>query len=412
MAAQTEQRLDWAGALRVDYVLLGIVAGLLIIGLIMVWSVTFAPNVGQLPSPQSDFIKQAGYALVGLIILFALARIDYHVWGRAAILLMVIAVCALIALLFTTPINGARRWLLDGSIQPSEFAKFAMIVYMARWLSSKGEKLRNVTYGLLPFGIIVGAIAGLVMLQPNLSTAIIIGLCALAMFFIAGADAVQFALLLIVGGVSTGIVIFNMPHALERFTVFLQDPFALAGSEGYQIAETLIALGSGGLLGRGIGSGYAKFGYVPAPHTDSIFALLGEEMGLVGTWIVLALYLFLVYRGFRIAARATDPFGQVLAAGLTFWLIFQAFVNIAVVTATIPFTGVPLPFISFGGSALIAALAAVGVLLNISRSASAAKEDNATFNFGWRDRGTRVPRANGRRRDAEPSSRSTRARSR
>ncbi len=417
MAVQSQRRTDWTSMLRVDYILLGIVFALLIIGLIMVWSVTFAPNVTtfdpnaeQASSPQSDFLSQAKYAVIGLVILFVLTRIDYRLWGRLAIPLMGITVLLLVALFFTPPVNGARRWLFGSSIQPSELAKFAMVIYMARWLSSKGEKLRNVTYGLLPFGIIVGVIAGLIVLEPNVSTAIIIGLCALAMFFIAGADAVQFALLLIVGGVTTVVVIFNMPHALQRFTVFLQDPFAL-GDEGYQVIETLIALGSGGLLGRGIGSGYAKFGYVPAPHTDSIFALLGEEMGLVGTWIVLALYLFLVYRGFRIAARATDPFGQVLASGITFWLIFQAFVNIAVVTAAIPFTGVPLPFISFGGSALVAALGAVGVLLNISRSESA-KETNATFNFGWRDGGTRVPRTDGRRRTTETNSRNTQSRSR
>jgi len=401
----TQRRIDWANILRVDYVLLGIILALLIIGLIMVWSVTFPPRVGQLPDPSSDFMKQLGFAGVGLLIMLILTRIDYRVWGRLAVLMMGFSVLMLIALLFTTPVNGARRWLLDGSVQPSEIAKFAVIVYMARWLSSKGDKLRNVTYGLLPFAIIVGTVAGLIVLQPNLSTAIIIGLCALSMFFIAGADAIQFALLLIVGGVTTLIVIFNTPYQLQRAMVFIQDPFSIQGAAGYQIAETLIALGSGGLFGRGIGSGYAKFGYVPAPYTDSIFALLGEEMGLVGTLIVLALFLFVVYRGFRIAARATEPFGQVLATGLTFWLIYQAFINMAVVTATIPFTGVPLPFISFGGSALIAALAAVGVLLNISRS-EAAKENDATFNFGWRNGGTRVSRTDRRRRTSETNTRS------
>ena len=403
----TQRRIDWANVLRVDYVLLGVVLALLIIGLIMVWSVTFLPNVGQLANPSSDFVKQAEYAAVGLLLLIAFTRIDYRVWGRLAVLLMAVTVVLLIALLFTTPINGARRWLMDGSVQPSEIAKFAVIIYMARWLSSKGSKLRNVTYGLLPFAIIVGTVAGLIVLEPNLSTAIIIGVCALGMFFIAGADAIQFALLLIVGGVTTAVVIVNTPYQLQRAMVFIQDPFSIQGAAGYQIAETLIALGSGGLVGRGIGSGYAKFGYVPAPQTDSIFALLGEEMGLVGTLVVLALFLFIVYRGFRIAARATDPFGQVLATGLTFWLITQAFINIAVVTATIPFTGVPLPFISFGGSALVAALAAVGVLLNISRS-EPAKENDATFNFGWRNGGTRVSRTDRRRRTSEANTRSRR----
>lgn len=405
MTGQSQQRTDWVGALRVDYILLGIVVALLIIGLVMVWSVTFPPKVGQLPNPQAEFTKQATYAIVGMLVLLVLTLIDYRVWGKLAVPLMGIVLVALVALLFVEPINGARRWLFlfGGSIQPSEFAKFAMVVHMARWLSSKGEKLRNVTYGLLPFAIIVGTVTGLIMLQPNLSTAIIIGLCAFAMFFIAGADVLQFALLLIIGGFTIIGIVFKTPHALERLMIFLGDPFA-PGALNYQITEVLIALGSGGILGRGIGSGYGKFGYVPAAQTDSIFALLGEETGLVGTWIVLALYLLLVYRGFRIATKATDPFAQVLAAGLTFWLIFQAFINIAVVTATIPFTGVPLPFISSGGSALISALAAVGVLLNISRHAGA-KETNATFSLGWRDGGTRVSRADRRRRNSETARR-------
>ncbi len=399
MTTQSPSRLDLPGFFRTDYVLLVVVIALLIIGLVMVWSVTFQPSVGT-AGAESEWVSHAKYAMLGLFMLIILRYVDYRVWGKLAVPLMVITLIALIALFFTAPINGSRRWLFNGSIQPSEFAKFAMIVYMARWLSSKGDKLRNVTYGLLPFAIIVGGVAGLIMIQPNLSTGIIVVLCAFAMFFIAGADAVQFALLLIIGGVTMLVVAFNMPHALDRIFTFLQDPFAMTDDNSYQISETLIALGSGGLLGRGLGSGYAKFGYVPAPHTDGIFALLGEELGLFGTWLVLGLFLLLVYRGFRIAARTEDPFGQVLAAGLTFWLIFQAFINIGVVTATIPFTGVPLPFISFGGSSLIATLTAIGVLLNISSSES--KKTHATFNFGWRNGGTRVSRPD-RRRRASPS---------
>jgi cell division protein FtsW len=418
MAVQ-EQRMRWIeGAPRADYVLLAIVAALLVIGLIMVWSVTFPPRVGLgLPDPESFAVKQFEFAALGLIVLFVLSRIDYHLWGKLAIPLMAATILVLIVLLFLPENNGARRWLFNGSFQPAEVAKFTVIVYMARWLSSKGEKLRQVTYGLLPFAIFVGGVTGLIIRQPNLSTAIIIGLCAMAMFFIAGADLIQYVFLLIAGGVTVAVVIANTPYQMSRWLVFLQDPFTHLTKDNYQIAETLIALGSGGVLGKGIGTGYSKFGYVPAPHTDSIFALLGEEMGLIGTWAVLALFLALVYRGFRIASKSNDPFGQVLAAGLTFWLIFQAFVNIAVVTATIPFTGVPLPFISFGGSALVSALAAIGVLLNISRNDSAPQVENplqgkadATFNFGWRNRGTRVSRADRRRSHSESGSRKARTR--
>ena len=400
MTVQSQTRNDWTSTLRVDFVLLGVVVILLVIGLIMVFSVTFPPRVQQGSSnPQGDFVKQAMYAVVGIATLIVFARIDYRLWGRGALILMGITLFLLVAVLFTTPVNNARRWLLDGSIQPAEFAKFTMVVYMAKWLSSKGEKLRQVTYGVVPFAIIVGIVCGLIVLQPNMSTAIIIAMCALAMFFIAGADLVQLLLLGISGGVVAAIVVMKTPYQLERFLVFIQNPLTLSDREGYQIIQTLIALSSGGLMGRGIGAGYGKFGFVPTPQTDSIFALLGEEMGLVGTWLVLGLFLFLVYRGFRIAAKANDPFGQVLAAGLTFWLIFQAFVNIGVITATIPFTGVPLPFISFGGSSLVVALASVGVLLSISR-AEPTKETHASFDLGWRNGGTRVPRADRRQRNS------------
>lgn len=412
MAVQEQQRTRWIDSVpRFDYILFAIVGALLVVGLIMVWSVTFSPRVDLgLPDPESFAVKQIEFAALGLVILAVLARVDYHVWGKLAIPLMAVTIVTLVVILFLPENNGARRWIFNGSVQPAEVAKFTVVIYMARWLSSKGEKLRQVTYGLLPFAIFVGGVAGLIIRQPNLSTAIIIGLCAMAMFFIAGADLIQYIFLLIVGGVTVALIIANTPYQLTRLTTFLQDPFLNLTKDNYQIAETLIALGSGGLIGRGIGSGYSKFGFVPAPQTDSIFALLGEETGLIGTWAVLALYLALVYRGFRIASKSTDPFGQVLAAGLTFWLIFQAFVNIAVVTATVPFTGVPLPFISFGGSALVSALAAVGVLLNISRNQSAPKEANATFDFGWRNGGTRLSRADRRRSDSESGSRKARSR--
>ncbi len=406
MAAETRMpSLDFP---RIDFILLVIVVALLLVGLMMVWSVTFAPRVGQgADEPQWEFEKQATFAVLGLVALFVLMHIDYRIWGRLASPLMAATILALVLLLIIgEETNNARRWLVEGSIQPAEFAKFTTIVYMAKWLSSKGEKLRWVTYGLLPFGIFVGVVNGLIILQPNLSTAIIIALCAVAMFFIAGADWVQFIFMLFTGGATIALVISRTPYLLQRWITYTQqDPFSLISRENYQIAQSLIALGSGGLFGRGIGSGLAKFGYLPAANNDSIFAILGEEVGLIGTGAVLVLFLALAYRGFSIAAQTKDPFGQLLAAGLTFWLIFQAFINIGVVTYSIPFTGVPLPFISYGGSALVATLAAVGVLLNISRSGDPpAKGGRATFIIGWRDGRTRVSRPSRRRRNSETGS--------
>ncbi|MBI5303111.1 MAG: cell division protein FtsW [Chloroflexi bacterium] len=403
MTAQSNTR-PLGSMFKIDFVLFGIVGALVAVGLVMVWSVTFGPRVSAGNDPMTAVMKQGLFAVIGLVALIVFSQLDYHLWGKLALPMMAVTLLVLGALLALDPKFGSRRWLFDGSIQPGEIAKFTIIVYIAKWLSSKGDKLRHITYGLLPFAVIVGIACGLIVLQPNLSTAIIIALCALAMFFIAGADLVQFAFLLIVGGVTGSVIVYKMPHAFDRWIKFVQDPLSL-GDEGLQIAETLISLGTGGFVGRGLGAGLGKYGWVPAAHTDSIFAMLGEETGLLGTLAVLALFLALAYRGFRIAARAKDPFGQVLASGLTFWLIFQAFVNVAVVTASIPFTGVPLPFISYGGSSLVATLVAVGVLLSISRGETTSKEANASFDFGWRHGGTRVPRVDRRRRDAEPRAR-------
>lgn len=393
---QHATRNRWANLPRIEYVLLGTVLALVLIGLMMIFSVTFPLKlqVGE-AEPWRDFVNQTLYAVLGLVALGVCARLDYRVWQRLAVPLMLVALALLVAVLFAPPVNNSRRWLLGGSVQPAEFAKFAMVVYMAAWLSSKGDKLRQITYGLLPFAIIVGSVCGLIVLEPNFSTAALIALCALAMFFIAGADLVQLLLLGIIGGGAAAIVVVNTPYQLKRFMIFLQ-PL----EEGaYQVIQALSALGSGGLLGNGLGRGYAKFGFVPTPQNDFIFALLGEELGLVGTWFVLGLFLLLVYCGFSIAAQTRDRFGQILATGLTFWLFFQAFVNIGVVTGTLPPTGVPLPFISAGGSALIIALVAVGVLVSIAR-AETVRGSYATFDFGWRHRGTRVPRADRRPRSS------------
>lgn len=387
---------------RVDNVLFFLVIALVVIGLIMIFSVTFMPGISQVSeNPLLDFAKQLVFALLGILLMIALMYSDYHIWDRLALPLMGITIAGLVLLLFMPEVNGSRRWLLGGSFQPSEIAKFTVIVYMAKWLSAKSDKLRELTYGLLPFAVFVGFVTGLIILQPNLSTAIIIALCAMAMFFIAGADVIQYLLLLLAGGTTIAVVIARNPYQLARWLTFIGDPLDRSSRESYQIAEVLIALGSGGLTGRGLGTGYSKFGYVPAPHTDSIFALLGEEAGLLGTWLVLALFLLLAYRGFRIASQAADPFGQVLGAGMTFWLVFQAFTNIAVITATIPFTGIPLPFISFGGSALVSSLAAVGVLLSISRERVTSKEADASIGVGRRDGGARVSRASRRLRPLE-----------
>jgi cell division protein FtsW len=261
---------------------------------------------------------------------------------------------------------GAQRTFLNGSVQPSEPAKLAVVIYIAAWLSSKGEKIRQMTYGLVPFSVLIGVIAGLIVLQPDFSTAVLVVLTAIAMFFIAGADLLQVGLGCLVGGGTFYLLIINSLHGSQRLDDYLatwSDPELVS----YHVRQALVALGSGGLFGRGLGAGYQKFGYLPAPHTDSVFAVVGEELGLAGCLIVVALFALLAQRGFKIALEAREPFGAVLAVGVTCWLVFQAFINVAVMTATIPFTGIPLPFLSLGGSAMVSSLAAVGLLLSVSR---------------------------------------------
>ena len=300
---------------------------------------------------------------------------------------------------------GGQRWLLNGSIQPGELAKLAVIIYIADWLSSKGARIRHVTYGLIPFAILLGFVTGLIVLQPDFSTAVLIAITAVAMFFIAGGDLWQMIASGVLGGATFALLITRSEYRLARITSFLNPMGDQLGSN-YQVRQILIALGSGGVTGLGLGASRQKFGYIPASHTDGIFAILGEELGLIGCLVVIALFALLAYRGFRIAIAAPDAFGTVLAAGVTCSLIFQALINIAVVTATAPFTGIPLPFISFGGSSLVISMTGVGLLLAVSRGTLPEEEQSkdqkeqvsrAPHDLRRWDGRTRVPRS-GRRR--------------
>jgi cell division protein FtsW len=334
------------------------------------------------------------------------AMIEYHTWRRWSIPIMAGALLLLgLVLVIGSDRFGGQRWLLNGSIQPGELAKLAVIIYIADWLSSKGARIRQVTYGLVPFAILLGFVTGLIVLQPDFSTAVLIAITAVAMFFIAGGDLWQMIVSGVLGGATFALLITRSEYRLTRITSFLNPMGDQLGSN-YQVRQILIALGSGGVTGLGLGASRQKFGYIPASHTDGIFAILGEELGLIGCLVVIALFALLAYRGFRIAIAAPDAFGTVLAAGVTCSLIFQALINIAVVTATAPFTGIPLPFISFGGSSLVISMTGVGLLLAVSRGTLPEEEQSkdqkeqvsrAPHDLRRWDGGTRVPRS-GRRR--------------
>jgi cell division protein FtsW len=342
-------------------------------------------------------LRQLQGAVLGLVALVIFMRIDYHAWQRWSGWIM-LGTLLLLALVLIPQVGvnlgGARRWIGIGPLtfQPSELCKLTLIIYMANWLSRKGAKVRRLTYGLVPFSLTLGVVVGLIMLQPDLGSATVIVLIAVALFFIAGADILQLGAIFVIGSASFAGLVFSASYRMNRVLAFL-DPWKDPSNIGYHTVQSLLAVGAGGLFGVGLGQSRQKFQYLPVPHSDTIFSVLAEELGLLGGVIVVGLFVALAFRGFRVALRAKDSYGSLLAVGITVWFMFQALINIGGVTAAIPFTGITLPFISSGSSSLMITLAAVGLLLNVSRSAHKESEGRANPGHGRRNSGTRVSRS-------------------
>lgn len=383
-----------------DWLLAVAVAALTLFGLIMIYSTTY-PWVDDDPT---RFLERQGmYAVAGVALMLVMMRVRYQWWRRWSVPLMLGTLALLFFVLVVGKAGfGATRWFLNGSIQPSEIAKLTVIIYVADWLASKGQQIRKISLGLLPFSIFIGLVTGLILLQPNFSTACLIAATAFVMFFIAGADILQMIIAGLVGSLAAVLLILQAPYRLRRVTIFM-DPLADPEGLGYHVTRALATLNAGGVFGVGLGNTPHKFlNLLPAPHTDSIFALIGEEFGYVGALLVVSLYIFIGYRGYRIARNAPDRFAQFLAGGITILMMLQAMINIAVITSSLPFTGVPLPFISFGGSSLVMSLVSVGLLLNISRYQRVEATSNASALDGRRYGGARVSgpiRAAGASRD-------------
>jgi len=381
---------------RLDYPLLIVVGALLALGLIMVYSTTFDWGYQEYGDPSYFVLRQGLWLLLGLAVMWLMLRLDYTLLHRYSIPLLGVGLALLIGvLLFGQETFGAQRSFLNGSIQPAELVKLIVVIYIADWLSSKGEKIRDIGYGLIPFAVLIGIIAGLIVIQPDFGTAIVIVLVAGMMFFLAGADLKQIGIGLVVSAATLALLLANSAYAQERVKSYL-DALNDPAQASYQVQQALIALGSGGWLGLGPGASRQKFGYLPVPHTDSIFAVLGEELGLVGALVVLALFAFLAYRGFRIALHAPDAFGTLIAAGVTFWIVIEALVNIAVITGTLPLTGIPLPFISYGGSSLVSLMAGVGLLQSIARGSRKGLTRSALMDRGRRNGRSRLSRIGSR----------------
>lgn len=383
-----------------DWGLLAIVATLLALGLVMVFSASYAQGLLMFASPDPFYflVQQALFMAVGLVAMVIAMRIPYEFWSRWSIPLMGgTLLLLLLVLLIGSERFGSQRTLFEGRIQPSEPAKVAIIIYVAAWLASKGTRIRDVQVGLLPFAVLMGLITVLLAAQPDISTALLIVGTASIMFFIAGAELRQLALIGVVGGATFWVIIQNNTYAGDRIARFLasvQNP--LAGEE-WQVQRTLGAIVNGGVFGQGLGGGEYKMPRsMPVGWSDNIFAVIGEEMGMFGTLLVIFLFAMLVYRGLRTALRAPDTFGMLLALGITTQLALQALLNIAVVVAITPSTGVTLPFISYGGSSMVTVLGAMGILLSISRGSQApssggSQNSYARLDFGWGNRRPRVP---------------------
>jgi cell division protein FtsW len=372
---------------RTDYALLLAVIALAVIGLIMVYSATFV-----LGDDSFHYLKlQVMWMGAGAVALLVMSRLDYRLLRRYALPIMGVAVLSLVGVLAMGYVaGGAQSWLLKGRVQPSEFAKLAFIIYIAAWLSSKGDEIRDVTYGLIPFAVLLGVITGLIILQPDLGAAVLIVVTAGSMFFIAGAEISQLIIAVLTGVPALCAIILTSDYARARVQVFLHPESDIQGA-GYQIHTVLQALSAGGFLGRGLGAGTQKYVEPWVHHTDTIFAVIGEELGLVGCLVVIGLFLFIAYRGLLVSFRAPDTFGTLLALGVTCWIFFQAVVHMAVNTATMPFTGLTLPFVSYGGSSLVSCLAGVGVLLSISRVGKERERRSvAAFAIGGRHRRPRL----------------------
>ena len=371
--SRTISRRKWSDLITwpvgpTDYGLLIATLALVAIGLMMVYSASLFVSLRWQDNVISYyFVRQLiAVALGSAGILFFLG-IDYQRIQRFSTYAMLGILAGLLTVLVTgDTLMGARRGLYEGSFQPSELGKLITIFYVAHWLSSKGERIKDFGMGFVPFVVVVGIVGGLIAVQPDLSTAILIALVALTMFFVAGARFSHFVLILVIGTVAVLLLISVFPHARERWTDYwqmVQDPTQAE----WHIRQVFYGLARGGFFGLGLGNSFQKTGPLPVPHTDSILAVIGEELGLVGCLLTLGLMLFIGYRGFRIMMETENTYGKLMALGITSWLVYQAMINAAVMTGVIPFTGLPFPFVSYGGSSMFVSLLGVGVLLSIAQ---------------------------------------------
>ncbi|MDV4152217.1 stage V sporulation protein E [Clostridium sp. AL.422] len=356
---------------NIDYALLCALLLVLFIGVVMVYSSSSYYALYQKDIYNTDyyFLKEIIWAIVGIAGMIATMTIDYHFYKKITPWLVLITIALLVIVLFAgADINGAVRWIRLGplSFQPSELAKYVLVLYLALLIDKRKNKIKKFGQGTIFYLCIAAVFAVLILLEKNLSITAIIMMVAFIMIFVGGAKLSHLFTLIPVGAVAGLALIFTQSYRLQRLTSFI-DPWADPSGDSYQLIQSLYALGSGGIFGVGLGNSRQKALFMPEPHNDFIFAIIGEELGLIGCVCIIALFMFIVIRGVTIAVKARDNYGFLVGVGIISVIAIQAIINIAVVSGSMPVTGVPLPFISYGGTSLVFNLSAMGILLNISR---------------------------------------------
>jgi cell division protein FtsW len=354
-----------------DILIFFVVVTLLIIGLIMILSASSIRSYSLYDDSYYLFKHQLIWSFIGILAMIFFMNLDYYIYEKYAKFIIIFSIIALILVLIPGIghlAGGSRRWIGFGSfkVQSSELAKLGIVIYLAKYLASKQERLKSFFKGIIPPLIILSIIFALILMEPDLGTSITIAGTFFIMLFASG---VKFSHLFILSSAAVPLIflfIFSEQYRKERFLAFL-NPWKDPMDTGYHIIQSLLALGSGGIFGVGLGNSRQKFLYLPEPGTDFIFAVLGEELGLLGTILVLSLFFLFTWRGLKISLAVPDMFGSMLAIGLTSMVTLQALINIGVVSSSIPITGITLPFISYGGASLVIMLSGVGILLNISK---------------------------------------------
>lgn len=354
--------------LHIDRPLLLSTLLLLGLGLVMVFSASANMSEERFGSAYLFVRKQILWDLMAIATMFICIRVDYHKWQKLALPLLLLSIILLVAVLqFGPVIKGAQRWLSLGfmKLQPSELAKLSTLIWLADFLDRHRSQVTDLKKGFLPAMGVLGLICLLILKEPDLGTPLLLGTTGMILIFLAGGKTIHLIFVIALSLAPLYYELFHVRYRARRLMAFL-NPWADASGAGYQLTQSLLAFGSGGLFGKGLGASQLKLLYLPDPHTDFIFPVIGEELGFVGAMAVLLLFVFWGIRGWQVARKAPDLFGQLLASGITCWVLFQAAINMGVSCGLLPTKGLPLPFVSFGGSSLVITVAAASILLNIS----------------------------------------------